>query len=180
VANILEIIPHPKFDSVRIENDIALLHTEPFLEYEHEHLTSEYQIEDKQLNIYGWGSQSANSGIITIKQKTARLPATWTTYSAKCIQNYASKGVNLNPESTLCVGDLDRGGASICHGDAGVPALDEKGNLYGIASFTIGCGKPGYPGVFTAVAKYRDWISVTTSMNGGNGGSCRSHLKELN
>ena len=37
--------------------------------------------------------------------------------------------------------------------------------MAGITSFGIGCGRPGYPGVYTEVASYIDWIYETMAEN---------------
>ena len=64
----------------------------------------------------------------------------------------------------ICAGDAD-GGESTCHGDSGGPLVipksstDDTAVVIGVASFTGSrCGKPKYPGVYTYVTKYIDWI----------------------
>ena len=42
-------------------------------------------------------------------------------------------------------------------GDSGGP-LTVGGKLVGIVSWSIGCGESEYPGVYTRVSKYIDWI----------------------
>lgn len=50
-------------------------------------------------------------------------------------------------------------------GDSGSPLMmqrqDGKWVNIGIVSWGIGCGNPAYPGVYTKVASYLKWISVT-------------------
>ena len=49
-----------------------------------------------------------------------------------------------------------------CFGDSGAGLTTqglEKPYLLGIASWGIGCTKSGYPGVYTRVANYNDWIN---------------------
>lgn len=51
---------------------------------------------------------------------------------------------------------------------------DSGGGLYcgnfiaGIVSFGYQCGHPLYPGVYTNVASYRNWINQQLSWNGGS------------
>jgi len=56
--------------------------------------------------------------------------------------------------------------SNIClQGDSGGPlscrADDDRYYLCGIVSWGLGCAEPTYPGVYTAVSCYSDWISGT-------------------
>ena len=43
-------------------------------------------------------------------------------------------------------------------GDSGGPAVNQNGVLVGIVSHGVGCGREEYPGVFTDVSTYTNWI----------------------
>ncbi|XP_030381084.1 trypsin I-P1 [Scaptodrosophila lebanonensis] len=60
------------------------------------------------------------------------------------------------PASQMCAGYLT-GGTDACQGDSGSP-LHCAGELAGIVSWGIGCGNPGFPGVYTNVSSYIEWI----------------------
>lgn len=56
-----------------------------------------------------------------------------------------------------------------CHtvqGDSGGPLILKKNGRWmqiGIVSFGNKCGEPGYPGVYTRVTQYLDWINSNMS-----------------
>ena len=57
-----------------------------------------------------------------------------------------------------------------CSGDAGGPVICSKSHEYyghelelkGLVSWGLGCGAPGYPGVYTKVFPFIDWIRTQT------------------
>ena len=61
----------------------------------------------------------------------------------------------------MCAG-FKEGGKDSCQGDSGGPLMlmgpKQKYEIIGIVSFGIGCGQPGYPGIYTKVGRYLDWI----------------------
>ena len=55
-----------------------------------------------------------------------------------------------------------------CQGDSGGPLMlfdNNRWHLVGITSFGIGCGTPGYAGVYTRVSEYEDVISYLLENN---------------
>ncbi|KAJ8682241.1 hypothetical protein QAD02_018033 [Eretmocerus hayati] len=72
--------------------------------------------------------------------------------------SYSSKIIT---ESMLCAG-YPQGEKDSCQGDSGGPLInvrkDNKYELIGIISWGNGCGRAGYPGVYTRVTSFIDWI----------------------
>ena len=71
---------------------------------------------------------------------------------------YESSGYTI-ADTMICAGTTGKGP---CHGDSGGPLVDEKGLLIGIVSWGNGCAR-GYPGVFTKVSYFLDWINQSMS-----------------
>ncbi|WP_372880231.1 serine protease [Psychromonas sp.] len=62
----------------------------------------------------------------------------------------------------LCAG-LEDGGKDSCQGDSGGPLVikqdDDSWQQIGIVSWGSGCAAKGYPGVYTRLALYEDWVN---------------------
>lgn len=69
-------------------------------------------------------------------------------------------------QSMICAG-FDSGGQDACNGDSGGPLFYLNDDNYfivaGVVSWGAGCARPGYPGVYTEVADYRDWVCGITN-----------------
>jgi len=75
---------------------------------------------------------------------------------AMCID---ALGSNYTAEM-ICAG-LIEGGKDSCQGDSGGPLMIQENGWkqIGIVSWGVGCAAPGYPGVYTRLALYNDWVN---------------------
>ena len=74
-----------------------------------------------------------------------------------CQEQYGMYGVEIGSKMICASGN----GTDACQGDSGGPLLvskNGKGYVVGVVSFGIGCANPYFPGVYTNVAKYADWV----------------------
>lgn len=102
----------------------------------------------------GWGrTESGRSSNVKLKVQLEVRDR------KSCANVYRSAGIVLR-DTQLCAGGTR--GQDTCSGDSGGPLtkLEQTANfLYGIVSFGSNqCGIKGVPGIYTAVAKYVDWI----------------------
>lgn len=79
-----------------------------------------------------------------------------------CDKVYSPFGYEVT-ERMLCAG-VDAGGKDSCQGDSGGPLViksKDKVLLAGIVSWGMGCGNPGYAGVYAKVNSVTEWIKQT-------------------
>nr|XP_021182323.2 phenoloxidase-activating enzyme 1 isoform X1 [Helicoverpa armigera]ATD13324.1 csp8 [Helicoverpa armigera] len=79
-----------------------------------------------------------------------------------CVSKYRTLGAMLG-DNQICAGGVFAEDA--CRGDSGGPLMKRRPEgiweAVGVVSFGYGCGRDGWPGVYTSVAGYIDWIKTT-------------------
>lgn len=112
------------------------------------------------VTVSGWGTtggnqlsdllQSVNVNVISDKQ---------------CEDSYYAGSVNY--PGNICA-SLPFGGADACQGDSGGPLFTGTGSdavQHGIVSWGYRCAVMGFPGVYTQVSNYVDWIAANKNKN---------------
>lgn len=72
-------------------------------------------------------------------------------------------GNNFQSPGMICAGDFSESKDS-CSGDSGGPLVC-NGQLYGIVSWGVDCGKPHFPGVYTNASYYQNWIDTSADVD---------------
>jgi len=106
--------------------------------------------------VSGWGTTSSG-GQISDLLRSVDVPIV---DDATCDQNYGAGSIDF--PSMICAG-LPQGGVDSCQGDSGGPLFTGTGATavqYGIVSWGYGCAVPNYPGVYTQVSTFIDWIAT--------------------
>jgi len=167
---IAEMWRHEDYDSSIITNDVSILKlAEPltFNEYVQPMRMANVGEEPEAGTVCinsGWGSTShSNFPSMPSKLQYVELPIMG---REQCRENYS--GIN-NVDAGMVCGGQDEGGISPCSGDSGGPLVcpDQNGEFYlaGIVSWgMIPCGQPKYPGVFTNVGHFREWMDAHIAM----------------
>ncbi|XP_001361174.2 trypsin 3A1 [Drosophila pseudoobscura] len=162
---IQRIVPHPKFHQpTHMNNDIALIQLQQPLVYSGNIqpivlAARQDRIEPSaQLFVSGWGSQSISQ---MQPEKRLRYTVVQQRDQSQCIRNYFGAGTVTS--SMFCAG-TPQGGRDSCQGDSGGPlitSINGRMRLYGIVSWGLGCANAMFPGVYTRVSEYTDWIAQT-------------------
>ncbi|XP_076846248.1 complement factor I-like [Brachyhypopomus gauderio] len=108
-------------------------------------------------SISGWGRNRVGDSVNILKWANVTLIG-----MQDCKKFYTDRFF----EGMQCAGDLD-GKVDSCQGDSGGPLVctDASGMSYvwGIVSWGEKCGEVGFPGVYTNVAHYFEWIRFHTN-----------------
>lgn len=103
--------------------------------------------------VTGWGAIDTSPTTYIPELQEVTVPVI--TNNA-CRQQYG----NIITANMLCAG-YAQGGKDSCYGDSGGPLVvfrNGKWEQGGIVSWGIGCAVPGYPGVYTRVSRFADWV----------------------
>ncbi|KAL1403396.1 hypothetical protein pipiens_005695 [Culex pipiens pipiens] len=162
---VTEVRAHPKFSRVGFYNDIALLVLDrPVRKSKYvipvclpkPNLPSKDRMAGRRATVVGWGT-TYYGGKESTKQQQATLPV-W--------RNEDCNHAYFQPitDNFLCAG-FSEGGVDACQGDSGGPLMmlvEARWTQVGVVSFGNKCGEPGYPGVYTRVSEYMEWIRENT------------------
>lgn len=178
---------HEKYNNRIYDNDIALLELEgavDFIKCDKNCQTIDIinpvmeqnnALMNNMLQIAGWGvledcSSSTSQTCQEYSGKMIRNPVLYpitlrytTLKLANCLSSSSLYSAQQITQNMLCAeSPMQDSLTDACYGDSGAGLTInnlEKPYLLGIASWGVGCAKVGYPGVYTRVANYSDWIN---------------------
>ncbi|XP_052738956.1 trypsin, alkaline C-like [Bicyclus anynana] len=159
------IIPHYGFDKRYYTNDISVVvvakkFTIGNLIRQGTIIKPESELSPNSVcTLVGWGSTERDGPQPDQLQQTMMLVID----QGYCKSQYQTIGAII-ADSMLCAGRTDVDGVDGCFGDSGGPLI-YKGVVVGLVSFGYACGLKYYPGVYTKVSHYTDWIVKTISYN---------------
>uniref|UniRef100_A0A182N475 Peptidase S1 domain-containing protein n=1 Tax=Anopheles dirus TaxID=7168 RepID=A0A182N475_9DIPT len=162
---VTEVRAHPRFSRVGFYNDIALLVLDkPVRKSKYvipvclpgPNLPSKERLAGRRATVVGWGT-TYYGGKESTKQQQATLPV-WR--NEDCNRAYFQPIT----DNFVCAG-FSEGGVDACQGDSGGPLMmrvEARWTQVGVVSFGNKCGEPGYPGVYTRISEYMEWIRENT------------------
>ncbi|KAM8888770.1 transmembrane protease serine 9 [Synchiropus picturatus] len=161
VFPIRRIILHPSFNGTSMSHDVALLELpvpapmsytiQPVCLPSPVH----HFLRSVECYITGWGSMREGGSLTNLLQKAAVSVID----QPDCQLAYRHV---LTP-NMMCAGAME-GGRDTCLGDSGGPLTCRHSSgqwfIAGVTSWGHGCGRIGFPGVYTRVTSVRKWIST--------------------
>ncbi|XP_042218032.1 trypsin-1-like isoform X2 [Homarus americanus] len=105
--------------------------------------------------ISGWGRTAEVSEIsnLVLQAYVPKIPR------QQCCEAYQ----DLITDSMVCAGNFTHGGLDPCQGDWGGALVSNDGFIAGVSSWSIGCGRPGFPAVFINTESIVSWICHVTA-----------------
>jgi hypothetical protein len=147
--------PHPDIDFVSWNNDLTLFQLDrPVNSLPPLQLNADPDVPEPNaiLTVIGFGA-TLTERLSDVLREVDIYPVD----PGTCIRQYKQATI-IDPAIMLCANNPLPGHDS-CQGDSGGPLLDTAtGTQVGIVSFGIGCGDPNFPGVYTKVSAYTNWI----------------------
>jgi len=157
--SIKRVISHPNYDSVLVDNDIALLELQSEITGIPPLDIFSGDISTYTGTVLGWGAISHN-GIYSDQLREVSLPVV-------SFQTCVESTDYIVTENMFCAG-YPEGGKDACHGDSGGPFViyeNHHWQLAGIVSWGEDCAKPGNYGFFTNVPNYYYYILSYVPLN---------------
>ncbi|MEV1114811.1 serine protease [Actinosynnema sp. NPDC049800] len=141
-AGVTALWRHPAFTEVSAGDDVATLTLATPLPYRPVRIAD---AAPGRATVYGWG-RTAELSAPSRRLREVDVPIR---ADAEC----AAEVPDYRPGGMLCAG-YPEGGKDACEGDSGGP-LTVAGELVGLVSYGRGCARPGQPGVYTRLSRYR-------------------------
>ncbi|XP_075878939.1 transmembrane protease serine 9 isoform X2 [Nelusetta ayraudi] len=161
IIPIQRVIIHTAFNSTSMDHDVALveLAVPAPMSYTIQSICLPSSVhlflKTAQCYITGWGSMREGGSLTNLLQKAAVNVID----QADCQHSYG----NVLTPNMMCAGSME-GGRDTCLGDSGGPLACRQPSgpwfIAGVTSWGHGCGRTGFPGVYTRVTSIRKWIST--------------------
>ncbi|KAI9553933.1 hypothetical protein GHT06_019204 [Daphnia sinensis] len=161
------VVRHKGFDPVTLYNDVAILTLDSPVTFSDAispvclpPIGTTDQYVSKESTVVGWGAlKEGGRQPESLQQVTVQIQS-----NAECKRNYGKDAPGGIVDHMICAAYPGR---DSCSGDSGGPMVTQESPnspwvQAGIVSWGIGCGKPPYPGVYSRVTSFLEWIKKNT------------------
>lgn len=172
---IANIYIHGDFDDETINNDIALIEllndvNAPAVQIASTQLTTQLAIEHSMATVIGWGGRvgyAPGEGPTSDFSDTLHQVDLNLSTNEECRDILAgslhTSAQNTGVTDVMICASAPVSGKGSCQGDSGGPLLVDTNTgpqQVGIVSWGFGCADAAYPGVFTRVSEFSNWINA--------------------
>lgn len=164
-----QIVRHPDYNPDAIDSDVALLRLAQAVVYTTtiapvtplSPTLSFLATPTVDATVTGWGARNPAGGDPDYADALHQVSVP-IVEQAVCQASYdAALRPGAITDNMICAGP-EEGGRDSCFGDSGGPLVVPNGEggwlQAGIVSWGIGCAEPGFPGVYTRVTRFYEWI----------------------
>ena len=175
--DIENIFIHPLYNEETYDNDIALVELVssvdlPGIQIAEQAVTNQYSMENSEAIVAGWGGrvgyapgEGPTSDFPDILHKVDLRLTTNAECRAILGDSFNSPADTIDVSDVMICASFADGGKGSCQGDSGGPLVINTGTgvqQVGIVSWGYGCAEEGFPGVFTRVSEFKNWITAIT------------------
>lgn len=156
---VVSVVLHPEWPGdTGLSNDIAIMKLDSPLNFT-VNAVGPILLEDDPnptgvVTVSGWGD-TLEGGSSPANLRKVDVPIV---SDDECRESYGQSEIE---DSMICAG-VPAGGRDACQGDSGGPMFRKNANgnftLVGVVSWGLGCARPGYPGVYTEVSYFADFV----------------------
>jgi secreted trypsin-like serine protease len=155
-GNVRRIIKHPLFNSITLDNDIALMELEENSSNEALPVYSGTDsLSGQEAVILGWGKNGGGDYVHYLNEATVSIVSNFECNSAYLYNS--EEGGSAITDHMMCAGDSDNWAIDSCDGDSGGPLIitrDGTKELAGITSWGVGCAVEDLYGVYTRASEF--------------------------
>lgn len=122
------------------------------------------KLKGRNVTVTGWGDLEFGGKRATVLQEVTIQVIDPPTCDRAYIQQRGTTIPRGITTQFLCAG-VPEGGKDACQRDSGGPLMLLEGDVWflvGVVSFGFQCAQAGYPGVYTRVTSYLDWLQEVT------------------
>lgn len=167
------VIVHSEYDKETVANDIALMELDRPVENQDWQIAMATPEQDADVTVAGTIATMTGWGGLKAYPHTQEPPEDQTypdilqVVQIPIVANDVCAEANQDlTEKQLCAGE-EAGGKDTCQADSGGPMIvtdsENAQLLVGVVSYGKSCAEAGFPGVYTRVAAYTDWIQEAMS-----------------